>query len=197
MALFRAVPESRLGDANKQYYRYDTVRIPSNVPYVVDNLWEWLRPINMPSRRHAVYASPTPELALANASARLEEGDRYIACRVIIEPQAVKIAQLSVRDAREHKDIRTIMGWLGKHSTQVTEIPTTEKQRLSMLFMPGLHRDELEALRQEHPFVQQVCESAQELSIFWSSALREPQDSEGELFFELAGSQISYGLERI
>jgi len=62
MKLFRATSESRIDEAQK-YRRAGTIRIPSSVPYVVDNLWEWLRPVGMPSLRHAVYASPAPELA--------------------------------------------------------------------------------------------------------------------------------------
>ena len=75
MELFRAIPSSQLVAAEKGFRRQSTIRVPSNVPYVVDNLWESLRPKNMPSRRHAIYASPTPELALQNASAQLADGD--------------------------------------------------------------------------------------------------------------------------
>ncbi len=92
--LFRALPESRLAQTTDGYKRQTTLRIPSNFPYFVDNIWEWLRPAPMPSRRHAVYASPTPELALENASAPLAEGDRYVAYRVIVESHEIRVAQL-------------------------------------------------------------------------------------------------------
>ena len=39
------------------------VRPPLYVPSVVDNLWEWRRPVGYPSRRMSAFASPTPELA--------------------------------------------------------------------------------------------------------------------------------------
>ncbi|MBM9536745.1 hypothetical protein [Desulfobulbus alkaliphilus] len=42
----------------------ETMRPPGNVPYIVDNLWEWQRPLTFPCRRFSAYASPTPELAL-------------------------------------------------------------------------------------------------------------------------------------
>lgn len=108
MELFRAIPSSQLAGVEKGLRRHATMRIPSNVPYVVDNLWESLRPKNMPSRRHAIYASPTPELALQNTSAPLADGDEYVACRVVVEPQKIRIAQLQVTDARYHSEIRLI-----------------------------------------------------------------------------------------
>lgn len=39
------------------------VRPPVYAPNLVDNLWEWLRPPQFPSRRLSAFASPTPELA--------------------------------------------------------------------------------------------------------------------------------------
>ncbi|RSH68272.1 hypothetical protein EGV02_07595, partial [Stutzerimonas stutzeri] len=47
MELYRAIPASQVGRAEKDLRRHSTMRIPSNVPYVVDNLWESLRPKNM------------------------------------------------------------------------------------------------------------------------------------------------------
>jgi len=44
MELYRAIPASQVGRAEKDLRRHSTMRIPSNVPYVVDNLWESLRP---------------------------------------------------------------------------------------------------------------------------------------------------------
>jgi hypothetical protein len=40
-----------------------TMRPPGNVPYVVDNLWEWKRPKGYPNRRCSVFANPDPETA--------------------------------------------------------------------------------------------------------------------------------------
>lgn len=109
------------------------MRIPSNVPYVVDNLWEWLRPEDMPSRRHAIYASPTPELALANASAALAPGEIYVACRVIVAPAHIRVAQLAVRDAREHPDIRTVSRWVSSHRQSLIELGPINKQQANPL----------------------------------------------------------------
>ncbi|CAN7254767.1 hypothetical protein LJR071_001048 [Pseudomonas sp. LjRoot71] len=197
MELFRAIPSSQLVAAEKGFRRQSTIRVPSNVPYVVDNLWESLRPKNMPSRRHAIYASPTPELALQNASAQLADGDEYVACRVVVEPQKIRIAQLQVTDARYHSDIRLIGKWISQHGQELAELSLDQKQKLAPLFMPGLHRRELTELWKAHPLVAALCTYARQHSSFWSSASDKPQSSDGELFFELVGDTDTYRLEVI
>jgi hypothetical protein len=186
--LFRAIPESKLAESSDGYRRQSTLRIPSNVPYVVDNLWEWLRPDSMPSRRHAVYASGTPELALENASAPLASGDCYVACRVVVGADEIRLAQLQVSDARNHEDIRMISRWLSRHSREFTEIPLAQRQGLALLFSPGLRKNELDELRQQSPLIQKLCAHVQERSTLWPTAFTAPNATSGELFFELLGS---------
>jgi hypothetical protein len=185
--LFRAVPKSKLAKSAEGYRRQSTLRIPSNVPFVVDNLWEWLRPDSMPSRRHAIYASATPELALENASATLADGDYYVACRVIVDPNEIRVAQLHMSDARHHEDVRMISRWISSHSQEFTEIQLAERQALALLFSPALRQHELEELRQQSPLIQQLCAYVQEQSTFWPTAFTEPNGTSGELFFELQG----------
>ncbi|UTH37665.1 hypothetical protein NLY39_05780 [Pseudomonas sp. KHPS1] len=197
MELFRAIPFSQLAAAEKGLRRHATMRIPSNVPYVVDNLWESIRPKNMPSRRHAIYASPTPELALQNASAPLADGEEYVACRVVVEQQKIRIAQLQVTDARYHSDIRLISKWISQHGQELAELSLEQKQKLAPLFMPGLHRRELTELWNTHPLVAALCAYVGQHSSFWSSASDTPQSSDGELFFELIDDADTYRLEAI
>ncbi|WP_247257740.1 hypothetical protein [Pseudomonas moorei] len=195
--LFRAIPESKLAVSAEGIKRQMSARIPTNVPYVVDNLWEWLRPEHYPSRRHSTYASPTPELALLNASAALAGSDRYVACRLIVAPSAIKLAQLEVVDARHHADIRLITQWFSRHSKKLTEIPITQKRDIALLFLPGLKRDELETLRLESAVVHELCEVVQTHSTFWTDASSVPRKGEGELFFELIEEGAGYHLEPI
>ncbi len=197
MELFRAIPSSQIENAGKGLRRQSTVRIPSNVPYIVDNLWEWLRPENMPSRRHAIYASPTAELALANASAPLRDGELYIACRVVVDPGHVRIAQLPVRDAREHPDIRVVAKWVSGHGQALVALDPAQKQRMAPLFMPGLGRDEVEGLRDADSLVAEVCHCFKATSTFWGAATTPVASSEGELFFELTDPSVSYQLEPV
>lgn len=197
MELFRAIPSSQIEKAGMGLRRQPTVRIPSNVSYIVDNLWEWLRPESMPSRRHAIYASPTAELALANASAPLGNGEHYIACRVIVDPRHVRIAQLTVRDAREHPDIRAVARWVSSHGQAFVALDPVQKQQVAPMFMPGLGRDELEGLRDADSLVAEVCHYISEVSTFWGAAATPVASSEGELFFELTDPSVSYRLELV
>lgn len=197
MELFRAIPSNQIAKARDGLRRHASARVPSNVPYVVDNLWEWLRPLSMPSRRHAIYASPTPESALANASAPLNAGEHYIACRVIVDPGHIRIAQLPVRDAREHPDIRAVARWVSRNGDAFTALGVTEKQQVGLLFMPGLKRDELEGLLLMSPLVEQLCSYVRETSTFWSAASTPSEVSEGELFFELIDQFVTYRLEPV
>lgn len=197
MELFRAIPSNHIAKARGGLRRHASARVPSNVPYVVDNLWEWLRPLGMPSRRHAIYASPTPEMALANASAPLDEGEQYIACRVIVDPSQVKIAQLSVRDACEHPDIREIARWVSRNGNVFTGLGGTEKQQVAPLFMPGLRREELEDLLHKDSLVAELCCYMRQASTFWKAELKPVADSDGELFFELIDQLVTYRLEPV
>lgn len=194
MELYRAIPSSRLEAASKGLGRQSTIRIPSNVPYIVDNLWEWLRPEGRPSRRHAIYASPTAELALANASGPLSEGECYIACRVVVDPNQIQVAHLTVSDAREHPDIRLIGRWVSAHGQAFADLALAQKQLLAPLFMPGLCREELEILHHADSLIADICEYARQASTFWTSAQAEIGGSDGELFFELQES-ATYCLE--
>lgn len=197
MQLFRAIPASRVADAAKGLQRQSTIRVPSNVPYVVDNLWESLRPQNMPSRRHAIYASPTAELALQNASAPLSCGDEYVACRVVVDPVQIRVAHLQVTDARHHNDIRLISKWVSQRGHALAELSLEQKHKLAPLFMPGLHRSELTSLWEANALVAELCTYVRQYSTFWTSASAVPQPSDGELFFELLGETDTYRLEAV
>lgn len=197
MELFRAIPSSQLAAAEKGFRRRSTMRIPNNVPYVVDNLWESLRPKNMPSRRYAIYASSTPELALQNASAPLPEDDEYVACKVVVDAQNIRVAQLQVTDARYHSDIRLISTWISQHGKELAELSPDNKQKIAPLFMPGLHRREMAELWNAHSLVAELCSYVRQHSSFWPSASGTSQFSDGELFFELLGDTNIYRLEVI
>ena len=188
MKLYRAVPRQKAPSSQELHARSTTLRAPSNVPYVVDNLWEAFRPDNMPSRRHAVYASPTPELALANASS-LTTTDRaaYAVFEVQIQGSAT-LAHLDISDARHHADVRLlpkiILEILGK---DFSLLPLQERLAVAPLFMPYMRRDELLALALHSPLLQECLDKAEQVSTFWPNARPHPcADRAGELFFELA-----------
>lgn len=192
--LFRAVPRHRLPAALAWTGRQNGKRIPGNFPYVVDNVWEFLRPDTMPSRRHAIYASPTPELALENAIAD-DRQDGYVACHVRIRGD-YKIAQLQVNDARHHHDVKAITRLLQKHSSELTECSFESKQQIAPLFLPGITGVELQACLLQSPVLTRLFEQITSASVFWGSASNAIASYSGELFFEL-NEKAEYRLDPV
>lgn len=190
LVLYRALPAAGFRDGALKPHLV-TRRVPSNVPCVVDNLWEWLRPQNYPSRRHAAYASPTPELALQGASVRPSQRSQYVVARVRF-PGRFAMVQLTVADARFHPDVkalpRVLLELLGGASWIAAPLET--KRVAAPLYAPALAREETEAVLDELPDASRVKEALRTASRFWTDAqwltdqdgtLHHP---EGELFFE-------------
>lgn len=101
MKLFRAVAQKHY-EEGKIIQRNPGRRLPSNIPYLVDNLLEFARPQEKPSRRHSVYASPTPELALRYAVADGADQSKYLVCELRCA-KTPAIMQLSRQDASDRK----------------------------------------------------------------------------------------------
>ena len=174
-----------------------TVRLPSNVPYVVDNLWEFLRPDHMPSRRHSIYASPTPELAQQNCSGS-DQGQGFCVYRLVIQGEAL-LAQLPIKDAREHADVKFTQRTVQFVVQQMADASAEEKSSLGLLFLPGASRADWERARAASALAAQLIDTLSAASTFWRDASPKPNsDSNGELFLQLlagAGYQAT-GLER-
>jgi hypothetical protein len=185
MKMFRAVAKEGF-DETKVYSR--------NVPYVVDNVWEWLRPDYYPSRRHAAYASSTPELALQNASSVGNNQADYIVCELTMNNKDVALAHIPVTDARLHKDIgkiqRHIASYLGK---DFSNLSFKEKMEHAVLYLPSMSQHELNEYFIQHPI---LANDLKNISTFWQEAESSPQNHDGELFFEL-GTNNSYTLKKI
>lgn len=201
MKMYRAITRESYQKNMGQIPRFMTPRLPSNVPYVVDNLWEYLRSESNPSRRHAVYASPTPSLALQNASSGSASRDDYVVCEVIVDVSQVRIAHLGVTDARYHDDIRVISQFVSKNSMRLMEEAKDPalKFRNAAIFAPGVGSD-LNSLclddRIVGSFADELLNYAERNSTFWNDASSCPGDHDGELFFELLHG-ASYGLKLI
>ena len=191
MPLFRAVPDSHASSRGEPQRSRDSVRIPSNVPYVVDNLWESLRHDHLPSRRHAVYASPTPEQALRCASPSGRNVDLSVYEVVIDGP--ILLAQLQVEDARFHRDIPAAQRELQTIMSALLAAPLQEKQVTSLLFMPACSKDDWRHAVEHSPVAADFAQAAGALSTFWGEVSTEPTESTGELFFQL-GAGASYRL---
>lgn len=194
MLLYRAVLRDDF-DPAKRYRRHTQPRIPLNVPYLVDNLWEALRPADRPSRRHAAYASPTPELALACAGRPGTPREAFVVCELVAARADLRVAQLPVRDARLHPDIaalpKAVASVLGEAGFTA---PLAAKAPLALLFVPGLGAAEALALAAEVPLVARALAAAASVSRFWATARGDiDPGSDGEIFFELV-DQATYRL---
>lgn len=196
--LFRAIAASAF-DPQKIYRRYTTQRPPSNIPYVVDNLLEWLRPDDMPDRRFCAYANLTPEQALRNANPVDQEGDRLEAYVLEFHGNAVKMANLP-QDARYHPDIRALQKLVVRSLDAVLQSSDwTAKMAVAPLFMPCLTKMEMDGLRQSSPLVEKILAQAQSISQFWDDARFIPGKTapvDGELFFELVSPDAGYSLRK-
>lgn len=180
MQFFRAVPIAHF-TPGERLRRHAGRRLPSNIPYMVDNLWEFTRPSERPSRRHAVYASPTPELALTYAIAGGAERS-YIACKIDFQNDPV-FMQLSVEDAKLHPDILVLQQFVNRKLGSWSAMTLDHKTELAPLFLPGVTREELLTAMARSAFLHDLVHAAAALVTFWwpEQEIKET----GELFFEI------------
>ena len=177
-------------EKNNPFTPRPTRRAPSNVPYLVDNLWEWRRPAHFPNRRHSVYASPSA--AQARESGVASQGAVF---RVEIDDPQAKIAQLSIKDAKHLDEISRLMKLLPSCLGPAwPTLPLAEKTALAPLLAPCLSAEEVESLF-AHPSLLASRDKIWEAIRFWDEAQLIPRDGElahpeGELFFEAAAWEL-------
>lgn len=174
-----------VGDGS--YAPATTSRAPGNVPYYVDNIWEWLRPEGAPSRRRAAFASPTPELAAAGA-----QGDVADAWRVeLVDGQSAYqiVKGESPHDAKYHADIARlkslIIGELRCHSW--FDLPLSERKPELDLFVPCVSQADMHAIVEASTRLN--VENVRNACTFWSDVeafdpRQGPPHPTGEIFFD-------------
>ena len=178
-AIFRA---ERLNDElsrGERRYRRETLRVPVNVPFIVDNLWEYLRPDHMPCRRHAVFACTKPAQALASCTA---SQDKPVGVYQVVIEGPAKVAQLQVDDAKRHPDIAAIMRML---PARVGELDDAGRQAVALLFLPGARKEEWAQLGRASAAAAALMAEMAARSTFWSGASATIGPGDGEVFFEL------------
>jgi hypothetical protein len=180
MKIFRAVPHAAF-NPEREYRRHPGTRLPANVPYLVDNLWEFTRPDAMPSRRKSVYASPTAALALDGAAGVGRPKDGFIVCRVECRG-APKTFQLSVADARYHPDVKILQKAVHDKLAGPVAVGFEDKLALAPLFVPGMTRAELQAAMDGNAGLRGLVMELAALVALWKDT---PDSALGELFFEI------------
>ncbi|MFW5836426.1 MAG: hypothetical protein ACOCVM_00355 [Desulfovibrionaceae bacterium] len=166
-------------------------RIPHNIPYLVDNLWEWRRPEAFPSRRHAIFASPTPQ------AARRSGQDSAALCRVDIRGEFDLCQDNEFEDARMHPECRTlpmlVLKLLGR---EWAEASLEEKAGAAPLWSPCLSKadvdqviERVERLRDNSRRLWDFIHYWDELRLWRAGDLSEVELSPaGEVFFHTTGS---------
>jgi hypothetical protein len=180
MPIYRAVRRNTYNPDHINV-RHEGARLPANVPYFVDNVWEFTRPDDKPSRRYAIYASPTAELALDGAAGVGQPQDDFVACRVEFSGTP-KMFQMSVPDARYHPDVRTLQRIAHTELTGLTTADTDARLALAPLFLPGLTRNELAGLMKGSAPLRAFVEKLAASVTVWADT---PKAEAGEFFFEL------------
>jgi len=180
MPIYRAVPRDT-HEPGREHTRHPGSRLPGNVPYFVDNMWEFTRPHDKPSRRHAVYASPTVELAFDGAAGVGRPRNGFVACRVECRTPP-KTFQLSVADARYHPDVKRLQKAVHDKLSGRNPPGFDERLALAPLFLPGITRPELTAEMDRNAPLRELVEELASMVTLWSDA---PDTAVGELFFEI------------
>lgn len=183
---YRAVKTLTPAELGEVHHWRPTMRLPSNVPYIVDNLWENLRPANMPCRRHAVYVSPSPVLAI-ECAARTGERSMYTAYEVEISG-SFTITQLDVEDARYHSDVSAVLGLVKAEHATWHALPWATQLCLGMLFAAGCTKAMWARLAHADKAAARLIEVLSSESTFWTTAHRARVECRGELFFELGNT---------
>lgn len=172
MKVYRAERAGADGEVTKR--RHSTKRAPLNVPYLVDNLWEWTRPDGYPNRRFSIFAAPSREVAAESAYVA---DTIYEVCSLV--PSTALIAQIpGVKDARYHPDCKTLprklLELLGREKW--TEKGLEEKRVLAPLWAPALLKEEVESLMPP-----EICEEMKKAVTLWKDVVLLPFDVDGDL----------------
>lgn len=167
--------------------RASTRRPPGNIPYLVDNLWAWMRPADFPDRRHAAFASPE--------HVELQEvaGTPYL----VHVSGTYSIAQIEQKDARYHPDSKNLPKLITKLlGREWMNSDMEQKISVGRLWIPCLSADEVELIFRESTLANHRGDVAAAIT-FWKDARLVSMDSsdlpyaDGEIFFEADSWHLS------
>jgi len=181
--IFRSVLEKPDTTTKFNHYR-TTMRPPKNIPYLVDNLWEWKRPKEYPCRRLAVFASPNKEIALKSGKA----GGTVFR----VEFQGLcKICQVKeYQDSKKHPECNTLKTFILKELCQKwIDAKLSEKEELGRLFIPCLTKNDMNFLFGSNEKLREIRDEVYNSIKYWDNVVtinknKPLPDERGELFFE-------------
>lgn len=182
--IYRAVKELTKVDVPAR----QSARVPGNINFYVDNIWEWLRPEDMPSRRHSAFASPCPKIAAQAIGGTTAEVYR-------VEPALdARFCQLvqgdKPDDAKYHSDCILFKKLIIKpFQEHWITMPLEKRLFVAPLFMPCASKDEIDVVMGgDHPW---DVNAIKVNSSFWDDVeMFDPHDLDqcphptGEIMFE-------------
>ena len=162
----------------------DFMRPPRNVPYVVDNLWEWKRPHEYPSRRHSAFANPQPALAQ-------QEGPKGGSVYSVEFKGKFKLGQLiGWKNSMHHPDCEWLRRLLfDRFGQQWLQGRLADKEELGRLWIPCLTKDDMNELFGRVNLLRAMRNEVYDAITYWNDVMLIEDighipDAEGELFFE-------------
>lgn len=184
--MFRVVRLSGSKSVPVEIIPPSTSRPPGNIPYFVDNIWEWLRPSNLPSRRRSAFASPTAELAAMASGGAVADAWKVELCDNQVALQLVRGQRLY--DARYHEDIGRLKAKIVRELLPKFwfDLPLSDRLSEAALFMPCASAEDVSVAIRDSRFLDE--EAIRSACSFWSdvemfSADETPPHGEGEIFF--------------
>lgn len=186
--VYRAVSPEKFSGKLIQYR--STRRPPGNVPYVVDNLWEWVRPEGYPNRRYSAYASPTEELAIKSA------GNNSCAYQVNFKGRFLLCQVKGFEDSKYHPECRELrrlifqkigLEWPGDPLSR--KVGLGGNGGIGKLFIPCLTKEEVDQIFQEDDLLRNYKDEIRQAIKYWESVYlinpgEQLPDPVGEIFFE-------------
>ena len=181
--IFRSVKKKP--DTTTKFRTYkNTMRRPGNVPYVIDNLWEWKRPKRYPNRRYSVFASPQPNLAIASGP---KGGTVY---RVKFKGK-YRLCQLEgYSDSKDHQECKLLRKLLfDLFGQEWIDGKLTYKQEFGKLWIPCLSKDDMNHLFGANEKLRELRDEIYNSINYWDDVVlikdgKPIPDEKGELFFE-------------
>ncbi|NTV13136.1 MAG: hypothetical protein HGA96_04275 [Desulfobulbaceae bacterium] len=188
MPIYRAVaPDNDI--TNQLLFSKNTRRHPGNVPFLVDNLWEWKRPERMPCRRTSVFATPVRERATMQARAAIHRTYQ------VEFSGGYKLCQLAIHeDSKCHPDCKDLPELLfGQLGQEWIDADLLSKTEIGRLWIPCLDKNEVESIFAESARLASIRNQVFAAITYWDDILLIDDvavpcalNNTGEVFFEAA-----------
>ena len=165
-----------------------TPRAPGNVPFLVDNVWEWLRPASFPSRRFSAFAAPSIDGAAASAACSADQV--YRVELLDAQPVCQLINGQRPEDARYHADIESLKRLIIRTlPREWYQRPPFERGIEAVLFLPCATNDDIDMVMQKSTLIdadniRNSCSFWRDVALLQGDLTLQEMHHTGEIFFE-------------